>query len=146
MGASLNIGARRNLLNFVRRVPPPLSSSSQQIARRSKKLTAFPLAPLREQFDGFLLIRASEIESADVGAEVDLGTAQPHRIRSLGNNLPCGLLGVQGQPAPVDVAELHRLPEPKIAGVGRLLTGTYAESSVFLTRSDRRPISQLLQA
>ena len=67
-----------------------------------------------------LLIAALEVEGADIGAADQFAVSDLDHIQATGNDLPDGLVGVEGVAALVDVGELHRLAQPDLAGVRRL--------------------------
>ena len=70
-----------------------------------------------------LLIRADEVEAVDVGAAVHLARPQHNGLLAAGDLLPHGLVGVQGGPALIHVAQRHRLADGELAAGWLLLAG-----------------------
>jgi hypothetical protein len=66
----------------------------------------------RQQADLLLLVAALEVETADVGAAVDLALADHHHVRAAAEiDLPDRLVGLEVVTALVDVGQLDRLAD-----------------------------------
>src|SRR5687768_4242464 len=66
----------------------------------------------RELADLLLLVLASEVEGADIGAGADLVLAEAEDVGAARNLLPDVLRRVEGVARLVDIAQAHRLADP----------------------------------
>src|SRR3954453_18157464 len=81
----------------------------------------------RELADRLLLVAASEVEPRRVLARVDLLLAEQDDVLAARDLLPHGALRIERRARLVDVAELHRVSDPELSGIGCLLAGDHAE-------------------
>src|SRR5438270_13990239 len=81
----------------------------------------------REIADALLLIRAFEVEAADVGARRRLETAHGQYLLAVGDFLPHRLRRRQGLARLIDEGELHRRADDDLAAVGLLAARDHAE-------------------
>src|SRR5512139_597503 len=77
--------------------------------------------------DRLLLLRAAEVEAADVSARGRLVVADLDHVEAVREFLPDGLLVVERLPRLVDVRELHRRSDAQFTAVGLLLARDDAE-------------------
>src|ERR1700722_1729565 len=81
----------------------------------------------RELANFFLLVRALEVEGADVGSAVHLALGERDDVIATGDFLPNVLFGVERVARLIDIAELHGFPDLDRARVRVLLAGDHAE-------------------
>src|SRR6185312_15728355 len=81
----------------------------------------------RKLADDLLLVRALEVEAADVAARRRLVAADRDHVRAAGDFLPHGLLAVERIARLVDVRELHGRAHDNLAAVGLLDAGDELE-------------------
>src|SRR5271165_6523070 len=74
-----------------------------------------------------LLVRALEVEGADIGAGVHLALGESDDVVAARDFLPHGLLVVERVARLVDIAELNRLADLDRTGIRLLLAGDHAE-------------------
>src|SRR6476659_1106247 len=80
-----------------------------------------------ERTDFLLLIAALEVERADISTRVHLPFSQPNDVLPIRDLLPNGLVRGEVIAALVDIAEVHAVAEPDLAGVRLLLPRDHAE-------------------
>src|SRR5690606_39529441 len=73
------------------------------------------------------LVRALEVETADVGARLDLDTVDVEDVGTAGDLLEHGVVALQRRAALVDIGQLHGGAEDDLAGVRLLLAGDHLE-------------------
>src|SRR5450755_4872491 len=81
----------------------------------------------RELADLLLLVRALEVEGADVGSAVHLALAERDDVVAPGDFLPDILFAVERVARLIDIAELNALADLDRTRVGLLLAGDHAE-------------------
>src|SRR5690606_10530473 len=81
----------------------------------------------REEPDLLLLVRALEVEGADIGAARHGGTAKLDDVGAARDFLPDGHVGIERVAALVDITHDDGLADLERAAVGLLLPGEHAE-------------------
>ena len=80
-----------------------------------------------ELADQLLLLRALEVEAADVAARGRLVVADLDHVEAAGDLLPDGLLVIERLARLVDVGQAHRRADADLAGIGCFGAGEHAE-------------------
>src|SRR5690606_23035319 len=101
----------------------------QHVAALQQRLGQVQTAALTagERADQLLLVRALEVETADVGARLDLDTVDVEDVRAAGDLLEHRVVALQRRAALVDIGQLHGGAEDDLAGVRLLLAGDHLE-------------------
>src|SRR4249919_2821985 len=101
----------------------------QHVAALQQGLGQMQAAALttRERADQLLLVRALEVEAADVGARLDLHLADGDDVRAAGHFLPDVLVAFELFARLVDIGDLHGVADVDLAAVRLELAGDHLE-------------------
>src|SRR5690606_25068867 len=101
----------------------------QHVAALQQRLGQVQTAALTagERADQLLLVRALEVETADVGARLDLDTVDVEDVGTAGDLLEHRVVALQRRAALVDIGQLHGGAEDDLAGVRLLLARDHLE-------------------